>query len=279
VSTAGGSATSATAFVVTGPPALQLISRQPLAQATAAPVGGAVALTFSQAVSSATAGQLRVWGSQRSGRQAGPPTGGGSATLRLAPAPRFAPSEVVSVSVPATVQSPAGASARPVVYQFRAAAGRATAQFTTTFPLPLISQPRRTTLGDVDNDGDLDVLVGAYDGVNLCRNNGPTTFGPATLLNVRQEYDSSGRPLLADIDNDGDLDLLSANTYGAAIRRNDGSGNFTGTESLEFPGTNEMQVGDVDADGDLDLLTANADANSVSIRLNDGLGRFAVATL
>jgi hypothetical protein len=77
--------------------------------------------------------------------------------------------------------------------------------------------------GDYDNDGDLDIYLSNYGGVNqLYRNNGNGTFtdvgasaGVSTAIN--------GGVAWGDYDNDGDLDLYLSNTllkFGQSPLRN-----------------------------------------------------------
>ncbi len=91
-----------------------------------------------------------------------------------------------------------------------------------------ISGMSTITLGDMDNDGDLDAFIGEMTGaVHYYRNNGAAaapdfvemTEDDNPLNNV---YASSNAPLLADIDNDGDLDALIGDFDGAIeFYRND----------------------------------------------------------
>lgn len=95
-------------------------------------------------------------------------------------------------------------------------------------------QPFSATLGDVDNDGDLD-LVTTY-GLRLNIGNGQ--FSPTTQADV-----AGG---LADLDGDGDLDLLNN-----GIRFNNGNGVFGLNQQVGVSGSPQ----DIDGDGDLDLAT------------------------
>jgi hypothetical protein len=81
------------------------------------------------------------------------------------------------------------------------------------------------TLGDLDGDGDLDLIVGESSGwLNYYRNTG-TRERPVFTL-VSDEYDGIkvGRrsaPLLLDLDRDGDLDLIVGSELdGLAVFRN-----------------------------------------------------------
>ncbi|WP_035561101.1 T9SS type A sorting domain-containing protein, partial [Hymenobacter sp. IS2118] len=142
--------------------------------------------------------------------------------------------------------------------------------------------PAAATLGDVDGDGDLDlVTANVVSGlVGVALNTGTGTFLFSRNVAV------SGSPLgvtLGDVDGDGDLDLLApdySNGLGTSVsvRLNDGTGVFSGSQNVSVglaPG--DVSLGDVDGDGDLDLVTANRGLifmGSVSVRLNNGSGTF-----
>ena len=69
-------------------------------------------------------------------------------------------------------------------------------------------------LGDLDNDGDLDIYGLNWPGLNDCvvRNDGTGHFGAFTILSGSGDDDNEGD--LFDYDNDGDLDLFVANFSG-----------------------------------------------------------------
>jgi len=142
-------------------------------------------------------------------------------------------------------------------------------------------------VGDVDGDGDLDLLAATRDNtVSVRLNDGHGSFSaPAT--NPNPAVGSTPESVvLGDVDGDGDLDLLTANensgdlvsvTGTVSVRLNDGHGSFsapaTNPEPAVGPHPQSVVLGDVDGDKDLDLLTANEN-NTVSVRLNDGHGSF-----
>ncbi|GAA4353894.1 hypothetical protein GCM10023185_14930 [Hymenobacter saemangeumensis] len=138
-------------------------------------------------------------------------------------------------------------------------------------------------LGDVDGDGDLDMVVAKYLSSNTVYvrfNNGAGVFSGGSQLNSvgANPY----HVVLGDIDNDGDLDLAVTNFFqpgsgNVTIYRNNGSGVFAISSNVvvgAYPTSSALN--DIDHDGDLDLLTIAAGSNTrvVDLRLNDGTGQF-----
>ena len=156
--------------------------------------------------------------------------------------------------------------------------------------------------GDVDDDGDLDVVLADWGAGNNMTNDGrphaavaqrrhragsptpPPQRMPATLIRFSWDLE------LADVDNDYDLDVLVSckRCGGSTLFRNDGKGTFT--EDLralpQYTNNYEFEPMDLDGDGFLDLVTINdgeiVGENSSSRRehvfRNDGKGRFRDAT-
>jgi hypothetical protein len=135
----------------------------------------------------------------------------------------------------------------------------------------VLANANAVTPGDLDRDGDVDV-------VSLPPGGG----GPATVwLNtkgrfVRQEGTLGvGREAAAtrttDVDGDGDLDLVAlARTGQSTLWENDGRGSFRSLEQTLDSGTHAA-VGDIDGDGDQDLVIRGG------VWLNVGDGRFTKA--
>ncbi len=121
------------------------------------------------------------------------------------------------------------------------------------------------TFTDIDGDGDLDAVVGNYDGSVSVLENDANVFtllaGGANPLSAI-DVGFGAAPAFIDIDGDGDLDLLvgSANYATISTFRNDG-GVFTELTGASNP-FNGIAVGnnpspalfDVDADGDPDIV-------------------------
>lgn len=118
------------------------------------------------------------------------------------------------------------------------------------------------TMGDVDGDGDLDIVGGVNSNPqsltwfeNITLGDFATSGWQVTIDNTGNYYSVE----LADVDNDGDLDVIWGALATVAWAENDGSGNFGSAQLIDSPsGMNWMKVclDDLDNDSDLDILVS-----------------------
>jgi hypothetical protein len=143
------------------------------------------------------------------------------------------------------------------------------------------------TIGDIDGDGLIDILVVDLDYGSLYRNLGNGLFEDITErsgISGPLAGKGSWAGALFDYDNDGDLDIFAANGTAEELilqypllLENDGTGRFrnVGRERSNYFSTKRSGRGcaiwDYDNDGDLDIIVSHVDLKATAVLLrNDG---------
>ncbi len=143
------------------------------------------------------------------------------------------------------------------------------------------------TIGDIDGDGLIDILVADLTHGALYRNLGNNLFKDVTESSrVLGPLAGKGSwaSVLFDYDNDGDLDIFASNGTAEelilqypVLLENDGKGHFSnsGPEMGKYFSTKRSGRGcavvDYDNDGDLDIVVSHVDLKATAILLrNDG---------
>jgi hypothetical protein len=134
----------------------------------------------------------------------------------------------------------------------------------------------RLALGDLDGDGDLDLVAAVWQRISrIFRNDGTGRFSEPNPSALSQANWSDVR--LFDVDRDGDLDLLFACGFDGSPRLflNDRLGNFTEAGATQMPQVrgNRLEIGDLDGDGDTDFVLAEVNGRN-HVLVNDGRGTF-----
>jgi hypothetical protein len=163
---------------------------------------------------------------------------------------------------------------------YRRVEGAGTFAWEAVMDGPLVELPRGShslpAAGDLDGDGDLDLLVGEASGeINFFRNVGTVRDPSFELVTETLDDIDVGRrsaPYLLDLDGDLDLDLIVGREEGgAAVFRNVG-----GVQAPRFESSPDLATGlpkysalapaDIDADGDLDFIVGGLSGGLVFLR-------------
>jgi len=156
-------------------------------------------------------------------------------------------------------------------------------QVTTTIEQPNIKE---FTAGDIDNDGDLDILLrsGGPDFIHWYENLGGMEWSDANGVDtIGGTSISNPAPLLEDFDNDGNLDILAhTETFGSdnlSLYINDGQGGF-GEEQIVYARYVEgvapyrFTSADMNLDGNEDIILSINFFSEIVVLPGNGDGTF-----
>jgi hypothetical protein len=148
--------------------------------------------------------------------------------------------------------------------------------FSTPNPVSTRSSMTVESLGDLDDDGDLDIVAVGYNGLGLTwfENDGRGVFAEHIVVAGNSPLHTSVR--VADLDGDSDTDLVVTVGNGSvAWYENNGQQNFLLRTIASSTGElTDLAVADMDNDGDLDVLTSSYLSQRIAWYENDGLQQF-----
>jgi len=127
---------------------------------------------------------------------------------------------------------------------------------------------RSLDFGDIDMDGDIDVLGAGGGNVTVYWNDGEENFSEDAIA----WYNGATAGKLADMDNDEDLDIVcpAFNEDEMGLWYNDGNGNFSFFSVGYIDDPHWTDIVDLDNDGDLDILSTDTNHGYLYYFKNNG---------
>ena len=132
--------------------------------------------------------------------------------------------------------------------------------------------------GDIDNDGDNDIIIGYVDPdrpIGVWINDSEGNFFDESATRMPLTNCNARGLVLIDINDDHDPDVLLACQKGKRQLVNDGTGFFTDVSATNMPDSNGgdylgLVLGDIDGDGDEDLLLGSSGYTAWGTLINGG---------
>lgn len=169
------------------------------------------------------------------------------------------------------------------VYLYKNTSTTGTNTFAPPIELSTGDGPRAVTLADIDNDGDLDILVANYlaNSLSIFTNKiatGSSEWWPQKF--ERTDFTTGARPSdvdVQDVDRDGRLDVVVVNSWASSVsvyRNTATTMNIIDANSLAAPvdfgmgGANALALDDMNGDGKPDMIVANYGTNDLAYRIN-----------
>jgi hypothetical protein len=156
---------------------------------------------------------------------------------------------------------------------------------TTRRILPAGADPNDLGLGDLDGDGDLDVVAATSAGADVWLNRGAGAFARPYAVDTGT---NASDIVVDDVNGDGALDLVTGGLLPAAavsVNLGDGDGGFSAPmphslgDVTGFSGYTTVGVADLNGDGASDVYGGNGTFDQVFVFLGDGTGGLGSAIL
>jgi len=136
--------------------------------------------------------------------------------------------------------------------------------------------PTRVYTGDMDGDGDMDIVSVSYNDDTIAWYENDGNANPSwSASDIATSADGAYDVFAADMDGDGDMDILSASRVDDTIAwyENDGASDPSWTASdiaTDAENATSVFAADMDNDGDMDIVSASTNDDTIAWYENDG---------
>ncbi len=164
------------------------------------------------------------------------------------------------------------------VYVFRGN-GDGTFQTGVNYSVGTAGQAEALSIGDLNNDGKLDIAVSINVGISVLLNNGNGTFAAPDYYPSGLNYQAYGGLAIGDVNGDKKLDIVQNDAAGDLIVYvNQGGGVFAEQDSISVTGmqflpNNDLLLQDINGDKKLDIVTVDFNGD-VHTFYGQGTGTF-----
>ena len=140
--------------------------------------------------------------------------------------------------------------------------------------LPATGTYRGLATGDIDHDGDQDLVAAGDSGVEVWEGDGAGSWTARTApTNTGRYYDV----VLSDVNHDGDLDIMAVGDSGAKLWTGNGAWAWTaGTSPIGSGPLYSAAAADINIDGNPDLMAGGP--GGIRLRLGNGAGGWSAGT-
>ncbi len=164
--------------------------------------------------------------------------------------------------------------------------GNFTDETQSRLPIDEDTTTQDIALVDVDNDGDIDIIMGNESGNQLWINQGKGFFSNETANRLPSSANIETRKvIIIDVNKDNNPDIFLCNVAYDDTKNNqdklylnNGNGNFTDVTETHLPAQDLSTLDalplDVNHDGHLDLILAHGGKVKPSVFINNGSGKF-----